>query len=90
MAAVQHLDLGEMLRSVNDALLDEPYDTRGLALVEPTAGRTDGSVTEVDATGRPLGVAPDGEFRVGALALRPADALLLVSDTVMSVHGGST
>jgi PAS domain S-box-containing protein len=112
IAAVQDTAPGEMLRTVNEALLDqplaEPYCTVALARVEPAgedagvvvgcAGhcpplirRADGSVTEVEATGRPLGVASDGEFRVAELRLRPADTLVLVSDTVVrDRRGGET
>jgi serine phosphatase RsbU (regulator of sigma subunit) len=109
MAAAGHIDPADMLRAVNDALLDEPLDepycTIALALLEPTADGTfgvvscaghcaplirrgDGSVSEVDATDRPLGLAPGDEFRAAALHLRAPDTLVLVSDTVVRDRGG--
>src|SRR6266498_4143395 len=95
---------GEVLRRVNQLLLDEMppnmFVTCLYVVLDPASGRLrfanaghnlpnlrhrDG-VTELRATGMPLGLLPDMEYDEHTATLEPGDSLLLHSDGLAEAH----
>ena len=56
---------------------------------EPRLVRSDGSVSQLDARGLALGIAPDQEYAVGRAVLEPGDAVVLFTDGVVESRVGA-
>jgi len=83
-------------------VVDESFATAFYAVVDPTRGslrytnaghpapmhfhRADGTVTEMDTHGLPLGILGDGGYAEGAAQLAPGDLLLCYTDGIVEVN----
>jgi serine phosphatase RsbU (regulator of sigma subunit) len=88
-------------RDLSRIVKDESFATAISAMIDARTGRlcfassggppalivrTDGSFSELDASGLPLGMIGESEYEETTANLHPGDCLLLVSDGAIEIH----